>query len=221
MVTFDAKDGSIIKAVVQVDGLGPPDIGELGKMKRIKILLLLICCSFAHSLYAQSNQQLDFIINAPIAKLRTLEEAEKIEAVLENRDTDRFIKFWEKNAKKFGEHIIVLESISNYGSYGGGLDWYGFEIYDFDNDKFYSWEFGKMTKKRFKSKMDFPEKLNNSAYFNSRGVKDGALMIFYVINKNEQSFFAFYGGLGYPGSDPSIAADYEVMESFLLSLPMN
>ena len=57
------------------------------------------------------------------------------------------LKFWEKNAKKFGEHIIVLESISNYGSYGGGH--------------------------------------------------------------------------GYPGSDPSIAADYEVMESFLLSLPMN
>ena len=147
MVTFDAKDGSVIRTVVHVDWLGPPDIKELGKMKRIKILLLLICCSFAHSLYAQSNQQLDFIINAPIAKLKTLEEAEKIEAVLENRDTDRFIKFWEKNAKKFGEHIIVLESISNYGSYGGGH--------------------------------------------------------------------------GYPGSDPSIAADYEVMESFLLSLPMN
>ena len=75
---------------------------------------------------------------------------------------------------------------------------------------FYSFFFGK----KKKVKIDFPEKLNNTAYVNSRGVKDGALTIFSVLDDEDYSFCAYYGGLGCGETDSDLDKDYGQMIKF-------
>ena len=178
-------------------------------MNKTRILLLLI---FFNSVFAESGSQLDFVINAPEVKLRTLEEKEKVELFLKNRDTEELKKFWRKNSKRFGKHIVIIESIAAYCSFGG----YDFDVYDYDHNILYTWPSGK----KKKIKIDVPDKLNNTAYCNSLGIKDSGLIIFSVLNEQEQSFCAFYGGLEYNGKDSQISEDYEKMIKFLMSMPM-
>ena len=69
-------------------------------------------------------------------------------------------------------------------------------------------------------KIDFPKKLNNTAYVNSLSVKDGGLIIMSVLNDEDYSFCAYYGDLEYDGPDSDIVNDYEIMLKFLKAKPM-
>ena len=174
-------------------------------MKKIWILLLL-AIGLINSTVAESSTQLELIINDSSEKLRTLEEKDKVDFFLKNRNTDELLAFFKKNSKKLGTHIVIVESVFAYSSSGG----YAFDIYDYDNKIFYSFFFGK----KKKVKIDFPEKLNNTAYVNSRGVKDGALTIFSVLDDEDYSFCAYYGGLGCGETDSDLDKDYGQMIKF-------
>ena len=147
---------------------------------------------------AESTTQLELVINESSEKLRTLEEKDKVDFFLKNRKTDDLVSFFNKYSKKLGKHIVIFES-----------------IYDYDNKIFYSFFFGKK-----KMKIDFPKKLNNTAYVNSLSVKDGGLIIMSVLNDEDYSFCAYYGDLEYDGPDSDIVNDYEIMLKFLKAKPM-
>lgn len=55
---------------------------------------------------------------------------------------------------------------------------------------------------------------------NSLGVKDGGLIIMSVLDDEDCSFCAYYGGLEYDGPDSDIVKDYESMLKFLKAKPM-
>ncbi|MEE3313030.1 MAG: hypothetical protein VZR56_02610 [Treponema sp.] len=177
-----------------------------------KLLFTLLTVFFMNSIVAESTAQLESVINESAEKLRTLDEKDKVDFFLKNRKTNELVSFFSKNSKKLGKHIVIVESISAFSSSGG----YSFDIYDYDNKIFYSFFFGK----KKKVNIDFPQKLNNTAYVNSLGVKDGGLIIMSVLDDEDCSFCAYYGGLEYDGPDSDIVKDYESMLKFLKAKPM-
>lgn len=177
-----------------------------------KIIVLALTLFFMNSIFAESPTQLESLINDSTEKLKTLEEKDKVDFFIKNRKTDELVSFFNKNSKKLGKHIVIVENISAWSSSGG----YDFDIYDYDNKIFYSFFFGK----KKKVEIDFPQKLNNTAYVNSLGVKDGGMIIMSVLDDEDYSFCAYYGGLGYGGPNPDIAEDYESRVKFFRAMPM-
>ena len=179
-------------------------------MKKITILWLVFSMAFLHSIYAISTSQLDYIIDAPVENLKKLSEAKKIETFLDNRSCDELTCFFEKYSKKIGNRVAVFESITDYGSYD-------FTIVDYDHKTLYINTYGKVKKIKFKKEIYYPENLNNSVYFNSTGIKGGAMFILTILNNDAQCFCSYYG-IEYTGENLEVSDDYKSLTNFIISL---
>ena len=99
-----------------------------------KIILLALTVILMTSIFAESPTQLEALINESTEKLRTLEEKDKVDFFIKNRKTDELVTFFNKNSKKLGKHIVIVENILAWSSSGG----YDFDIYDYDNKILFS-----------------------------------------------------------------------------------